>query len=235
MKSLIFSFAIIIMAGCGETVVKNYYCDCASNSDNDTQNVDEESINDQDEILDDYAVEIEETPDEDGFVFEKDAPTIDDLDQQENEADTDFVVITENELDADNTDSVDLMDENILIPDEDFFVDFCVQMIDNQEIQIDGDYSDGSNRGNTKTVLTISLLSQDSKYNCLVTLHSISFSVLNNLSFEATSTPVKKLPVTCQSTACYLYLDFLNPNVLAIRLFNASTLDAIFDHTFLRK
>lgn len=229
MKSLIFSAIVIIAFAC--TNVEKYYFVYADGEwvqveeDPRPDNDEEKEIEDVTENSDNENIAVGDEEEDDGL--------IDFDDVEEENYDGDFVFVEQE--DTFDVDFISNLDEETLLSDEDVFIDYCTEMKDRQGVLINGEYSDGANPGNTKTILTISLLSQTVKNNCLITLASSSIGLLNNLSFEATSTPIKKFPITCQNTDCFLYLEFFSPNTLKIRLFNVNTLDTILDSSFLRK
>lgn len=230
MKSLIFSAIVIIAFAC--TDVEKYYF---VYSDGEWVQVEEDPRPDNNLDSKDAEIIVENSDNENIAVSdEEENDDLVDFDGAEEENyDGDFVFVEQE--DNFDVDFISNLDEETLLSDEDVFIDYCTEMKDRQGVLINGEYSDGANPGNTKTILTISLLSQTVKNNCLITLASSSIGLLNNLSFEATSTPIKKLPITCQNTDCFLYLEFFSPNTLKIRLFNANTLDTILDSSFLRK
>lgn len=96
---VVFIFAIVIMAGCGDTVVKNYYCDCSFPSDNDLVIDTTDSNHEQDDVVydkesSDIDPEIEQ--DSDAFEEAEDMWSENDLfDDFETFIDNDQAVITD--------------------------------------------------------------------------------------------------------------------------------------------
>jgi len=180
--------------------------------------------------------QLENDPRPDNTLDNKDAEGLVENGDNENVAvNDDDEVINEEDTEPDG-DSFFPDEENPeeILPDEDLFVDLCVNMADNNKESMDGNYKKADDINGSTIVLTIILTSQTEKNNCLICFYSDTILELNGLCIEATTMPINGLPLKFNNEDCTLYSHFTDIyNVLRIEISRNSDLETVFVQDFL--
>lgn len=142
-----------------------------------------------------------------------------------------------NQKDADSEKN-DFEDEDVFVeenPDEDVFVDYCVSVVDIYGEDIAGEYKDNLDESNETTV-SIALISLQKEKTCQIVFTSYYYPILEEISLQTTTLPLKRFPIKYNEDECYLFLEFLDIyNILYIRIVRISDQKDLLDKKFSRK